>query len=97
MTSPGVCWPFYRLQPWPSRVLIGAPRSRDRLGWLASGWLAQGGGVQPLGGYLLSLYFRQLGFPLMLSLDFLRDLAPRSKAIPPLFKLRSRFGNTGNV
>ena len=48
---PGVCWPFYRLQPWPSRVLIGAPRSRDRLGWLASGWLSQGGGVQPLRGW----------------------------------------------
>ncbi len=47
---PGACWPFYRLQPWPSRILIGASRSRDRLGCLASGWLAQERGVQPPGG-----------------------------------------------
>ncbi len=47
---PGTCWPFYRLQPSPSCVLIGASWSRDRVGWLASGWLAQEGGVQPPGG-----------------------------------------------
>ncbi len=28
---PGICWPFYRLQPWPSCILIGALRSHDCL------------------------------------------------------------------
>ncbi len=49
----GICWPSYRLQPWPWRILIGAPRSRDRISWPVSGWLAQEGGVQPLGGAIL--------------------------------------------
>ncbi len=55
--------------------------------------------MQPLRGgeYLPSLYFRRLGFPLMLSLGFSRDLASCSKAIPQLFQLQSLFGNTGNV
>ncbi len=96
---PGVCLPFYRIQPWPLRILIVALQSRDCRGWLASGWLAQEGGVQPLGGggYLPSLHFRRLGFPFMLSLGFSCDLASCSKAIPQLLQLQFRFGNTGNV
>ena len=57
----------------------------------------RGGGGYISGRLPFVRIFGRLGFPLMLGLGFSHDLASRSKAIPQLFQLQSRFGNTGNV